>query len=380
MQILTDDGFKDFDGIMRKKAKCLEIGYKCEWDNSRTINYLKGSDDHQVMVIPRNKEWDLTIDSCKWIRLDKIVIGDKLAISENGKVLEGIVVSIKQIGINDVYSPINVDGIRYLEVNGTVNHNCAFGGSTSTLISEEGLDKMRVEDPIEYKLGYDFLIYEQPEPNALYVMGVDSAMGVAADYSVVQVLKVLKKGKYKQVAVYHRNTIRPEDFAEVVHDISVMYNSAMYIIENNDIGRTVADVLYYEIGDNGMISTDKRGNLGTRADRNTKIDACKILKTMIEKGELSVVDSETVKELSRFEEVSTGVYRATGDNHDDLVSGLYWAAYCLTQPEIDLDGVCVAEVKAAESDALPPPMYMNGPGDSLFGAGMDAVSFWKGLN
>jgi len=380
MQILTDDGFKDFDGIVRKKAKCLEIRYKVNGEPDGTLNCIKGSNDHQVLIIPRGKEWDLTIDSCKWIRLDKIEKGDRLAISVDGKLFDGTVVEIKQIGLNDVYTPLNVDGIRYLEVNGVINHNCAFGGSTSTLISEEGLDKMKICDPVEYKLGYDFLIYEKPDPKALYVMGVDSAMGVAADYSVVQVLRVVAKGKYKQVAVYHRNTIRPEDFAEVVHDISEMYNSAMYIIENNDIGRTVADVLYYEIGDNGMISTDKRGNLGTRADRSTKIDACKILKTMIERGELEVVDSETVKELSRFEEVSTGVYRATGDNHDDLVSGLYWAAYCLQQPEIDLDGVCVAEVKATGDDALPPPMYMSLPGDSMFGAGIDANSFWKGLN
>lgn len=378
MEILTDTGFKKFEGIMRKQAECLEIDYCLNWWNDGTYNFIRGSVDHKVLGL----DYD---GNPKWKRLDDLCIGDKLLLSVNGKEQVGWIVNIGKIGKLDVYTPVGVDGVKYLNSDGVINHNCAFGGSTSTLIGEEGLDKMKVEDPIEYRLGYDWLIYEKPDPHGLYVMGVDSAMGNAGDYSTVQVLRVLGRGKYRQAAVYRRNTIRPEDFAEVVHDISVTYNDAMYIIENNDIGRTVADALFYDIGDSNMISTDKRGNLGTRADRNTKIDACKLLKTAIETGQLEIVDSETVNELSRFEEVSTGVFKATGENHDDLVSALYWACYCLVQPEIDLDGVCVAENKVIDSDALPPPMYMtggvgNGGTDAYFGVGIDANSFWKGLN
>lgn len=378
MEILTDTGFKKFEGIMQKSAECLEVQYSLRWDNDGTYNCIGGSADHKIIGLDHEGR-------PVWKRLDSLCVGDRIVLSVSGKELEAWIVNIEKTGKLDVYTPVGVVGVKYLDSNGVINHNCAFGGSTSTLIDEEGLERMKVIDPAEYRLGYDWLIYEKPEPRGLYVMGVDSAMGNAGDYSAVQVLRVLGRGKYRQAAVYRRNTIRPEDFAEVVHDISVTYNNAMYIIENNDIGRTVANALFYDIGDSNMISTDKRGNLGTRADRNTKTDACRLLKTAIETGQLEIVDSETVNELSRFEEVSTGVFKATGENHDDLVSALYWACYCLAQPEIDLDGVCVAENKAIDQDALPPPMYMTGGvggggTDAYFGVGIDANSFWKGLN
>lgn len=372
MEILTSSGFRRFAGFVKKKADCLEISYESE----NGLSSLRGSGDHLVEAFLDER---LDCLETAWKRLDSLKTGDRLKTVDCGKVGFGTVEKIEILGNGDVWTPVDVEGGEYLS-GGIVCHNCSFGGSTSTLVSEEGMDLLKAEDPVEYRLGYDWKIYEKPEAGGLYVMGVDSAMGNAGDYSAVQVLRILGRGKYKQVAVYQRNTIRAEDFAGVVHDISQAYNGALYIIENNDIGRTVADELFYEIGDSGMISTDKRGALGTRADRKTKIDACKTLKTMIETGQLLVVDAETINELSKFEEVSQGVFRATGDNHDDLVSALYWAAYCLIQPEIDLDGVCVAEQKASDMDALPPPMYMDAQGDNLFGAGMDANSFWKGLN
>lgn len=372
MEILTDSGFKRFAGFVKKKADCVEIGYICG-DSKKT---LRGSADHKIVCLSTGKGGT---GEEVWKRLDGLSTGDEICVIDGEKTAAGVVESVEKLGVEAVWTPLGVDGERYLS-GGTVCHNCSFGGSTSTLVSEEGMNLMKAENPVEYRLGYDWKIYEKPVAGGLYVMGVDSAMGNAGDYSAVQVLRVLGRGKYRQAAVYQRNTIRAEDFAGVVHDISEAYNGAVYIIENNDIGRTVADELYYAIGDNGMISTDKHGNLGTRADRKTKIDACKTLKTMIETGQLEIVDAETINELSKFEEVSQGVFRATGDNHDDLVSALYWAAYCLTQPEIDLDAVCVSEQKQADLDALPPPMYMGTPGDSAFGAGIDANSFWRGLN
>lgn len=372
MEILTDSGFKRFAGFVKKKADCVEIEYM-DGGEKKT---LRGSADHRILCLSAGK---LGNAEETWKRLDELPIGGVAALASGGETAGGVVTKAEKTGMETVWTPLGVDGERYLS-GGIICHNCSFGGSTSTLVSEEGMNLMKAGDPVEYRLGYDWKLYEKPAPGGLYVMGVDSAMGNAGDYSAVQVLRVLGRGKYRQAAVYQRNTIRAEDFAGVVHDISTAYNGAMYIIENNDIGRTVADTLYYDIGDNGMISTDKRGNLGTRADRKTKIDACKTLKTMIETGQLEIVDAETINELSKFEEVSQGVFRATGDNHDDLVSALYWAAYCLTQPEIDLDAVCVSEQKQADLDALPPPMYMGTPGDSVFGAGIDANSFWRGLN
>lgn len=367
MEILTAKGFKKFNGFSTKQAKCIRMRYTDDFNNTFE---LEGSEDHRVKI-------ELMVNGIKsviWRELKDLDIGDKLY-NESGNF---IVRELFDIGENTVYTPVDVDGLEYL-TDKVSSHNCKFAGSSDTLIDGDIIDGLTSLDPVGYKYGYDMNIYEEPVENAMYVMGVDSAMGNAGDYSVVQVIRVFGRDKYRQVAVYRRNTIRAEDFAEVVHSISEWYNNALYVIENNDIGRSVADALYYDIGDGNMVSTDRHGNLGTRADRNTKIDACKILKTMIEKGHLTLVDGDTIDELSRFEEVSPMVFKGAAGKHDDLVSALYWAAYCLTQPEVDLDGLKVVEAKRYD-DALPPPMYADFGGANPFGAGITDQNFWAGLN
>lgn len=362
MEILTNRGFRRFEGIGKKESDCIRIEYV---DDSGKEMALEGSCDHRVKVEK---------DGGKWERLDALDVGD-LLLGDRGKYQ---IVNVQRTGKKAVYTPVGVVGGEYRS-GGVDNHNCKFAGSSQTLIDGDVLDGMVAADPVEYRYGYDMNVYEAPAAGAMYVMGVDSAMGNAGDYSTVQVIRVLGREKYRQVATYSRNTIKAEDFAEVVHSISEWYNNALYVIENNDIGRTVADYLYYTIGDGNMLSTDTRGNLGTRADRNTKIDACNLLKTMVERGHLKIVDGPTIDQLARFEEVSPMVFRGSKGNHDDLVSSLYWAAYCLAQPEIDLDGMKVVE-KKADTDAFPPPMYADFGQVSPFGAGIDADSFWAGLN
>lgn len=369
MKILTSNGFKDFAGIMRKQAECLRIhiigdGY---------YRTLDGSVDHRIKIVDR------TNGAVVWRELKDVRIGDIVYTGRKEKPGLLKIEKIEDLGRNLVYSPVEVDGMEYRS--GDIdNHNCSFLGSSETLIEGDVLDKMVSMDPVSWKYGYDMNVYEEPVEGAMYVMGVDSAMGNAGDYSAVQVIKVEGKKKFRQVAMYRRNTIRAEDFAVVVNDICRWYNDAQYIIENNGIGQSVAEDLFYEIGNDCMISTDKHGALGTKATKETKLDACRMLKRMVEKGHLTVVDSDTIDELSRFEEVAPDVFRGAPGKHDDLVSALYWACYCLQQPEVDLDGFTQGgrsrSTAMAMNDEMPPPMYMtDGMNQAAFGA-----DFWAGLN
>lgn len=367
MEIMTSFGFRKFVGFKRKYEKCVKI----ELANGEKV---EGSVDHRIKCFVDGNSGN---GGKEWVRLDRIRRGDVVCC--DGEAID--VVDVVDDGSDMVFSPVGVDGREYVS-GGVDHHNCSFLGSSSTLISGECLDKLVQSEPVEYKYGYDMNVYEEPVDGGVYVMGVDTAMGNAGDYSVVQVIKIEGEGKYRQVAVYRRNTIQAEDFAEVVNGICEWYNNALYVVENNDLGRIVANKLYYDIGNGYIVSTDKSGALGTRADRNTKLDACRILKKMVEGEELKIVDSETITELSRFEEVSPNVYRAAAGKHDDLVSALYWACYCIMQPEVDVSGVR-REVKTVDYDALPPPIYTDvgqGYGGNVFGAGMDANSFWAGLN
>lgn len=360
-KILTRLGFREFSGFRRRRAECVKI--TLEGGES-----LEGSVDHRVETA-----------GGRFCRLDEISPGDRVCCLSG----PAAVVKSERTGESDVFSPLEVEGdatyVSWHGGRGVISHNCSFGGSSSTLVSEETLERIKITEPAERLMGYDMLVYERPVEGALYVMGVDCAMGVAGDYSVVQVLKVTKKGEYTQVGVYRRNTVRPEEFADVVLEIAKMYNGAMHIVENNDVGRSVVYRLYYELGDEWLISTDKSGALGTHADRGTKMEACRLLKESLEKGELTVTDAETVKELSKFEETPNGSFKAAGGGHDDLVAALYWARYCLEQPEIDLDSVKVADT-GRTADAPPPLALTDGSDGNAFGLGMTAEDFWKGLN
>lgn len=397
MKILSIDGFKEFDGFSRKKANCVRIWFRKDGDDNEYS--MVCSDDHRVILVGAladgvegqiegsggpigGEETGRSGVTESWCEVKDLIPGDRIEGMDGNCRVE----RIENVGERMVYTPVGVDGEAYVSGTGKViGHNCSFLGSSSTLIDGEWLDKMLARDPVEWKYGYDMAVYERPKEGFHYVMGVDTAMGNGGDYSVVQVLKIVGKERFEQVAVYRRNTIQADDFAEIVASISDWYFGAQYIVENNDVGRSVAEKLYYDLGSPGMISTDRRGALGTRADRSTKLDACKTLKKMIEKEMLFVIDGNTIDELSRFEEVTPNVYKAQKGKHDDCVSALYWACYCLLQPEVGVEGMDEGFIPGgADAQRLmavddgPLPMAIEG---AVFGPGTGLSNdFWAGLN
>lgn len=78
----------------------------------------------------------------------------------------------------DVYTPLAIDNKNHSYLaNGINSKNCSFLGSSNTLIQGEFLDRLKSCQPIDYKYQYAMRIWEQPKPNQLYVMGVDTAGG-----------------------------------------------------------------------------------------------------------------------------------------------------------------------------------------------------------
>ena len=135
-KILTPDGFKPFEGIFRKKAKCLELTF-----------------DHKKIVCSTDHRFD---ENGKEIFAYNLNVGD----SVNGhKLLE-----IKDSDEQFVYSPLNVaDGHRYISED-MVHHNCSFIGSSVTLIDGSYLDKMLASEPIRMEDNYSLKVFEDPIP------------------------------------------------------------------------------------------------------------------------------------------------------------------------------------------------------------------------
>lgn len=339
MYIKCGDDFKKFYGFDKHLAECLFIVF----DNSQ----LKCSCDHKFIS-----------DTGKSVMAAVLKRGDKV---RNADFSLSTVISVKKIGQNTVYTPVNVDGEYYQTINGLINHNCSFIGSSPTLISGNTIEKLIESEPVEVL--FDDLslnIYLKPKPGALYVMGVDCCSGVGGDYACIQVIEIRAKNDMEQAAMYRSNIVKPGEFSRKIDYISKMYNNAYYILENNDVGKQVAEELWYTLENTNMINTEKAGHgLGTKADKRSKLDACMELQRVMDAGFLKIHDAVTIKEISTFEEQNTpNVFKASKGNHDDTVSALYWAVYATMQPEIDMDNIRHVET-VKEQDELTVDMMVD---------------------
>ena len=175
-------------------------------------------------------------------------------------------------------------------------------------------------------------------------MTVDVARGKGLDYSCFSVLDISEM-PYKQVGVYRDNLIGPIDFASVVFRIGKLYNEAGVLIEINDIGEQVSDVLLMDYGYDNLLYTSNNGRsgkiltggFGKRVDngiRTTKLvkgTGCSMLKMLIEQDQLIIQDQDTIEELSRFSKKKNS-FEAEQGFHDDLVMNLVLFAWMTEQP------------------------------------------------
>jgi hypothetical protein len=221
-------------------------------------------------------------------------------------------------------------------------YECQFLGSSGTLISGAKLKTLAASIPIHK--GEGFTQYEAPIKDRQYAMTVDVARGKGLDYSCFSVLDISEM-PYKQVGVYRDNLIGPIDFASVVFRIGKLYNEAGVLIEINDIGEQVSDVLLMDYGYDNLLYTSNNGRsgkiltggFGKRVDngiRTTKLvkgTGCSMLKMLIEQDQLIIQDQDTIEELSRFSKKKNS-FEAEQGFHDDLVMNLVLFAWMTEQP------------------------------------------------
>lgn len=207
-----------------------------------------------------------------------------------------------------------------------------FLGSSGTLIDGSKLKQLAYSRPLEEAEGVTQ--YAKPEADRVYVMTVDVSRGKGLDYSTFSIIDVTKM-PYKQVCVFRDNMVGPVDFASVIYRLGLMYNEASVLIEINDIGEQVADVLYMDYGYENLLYTENAGrngkrissgfgkkvDNGIRTTKSVKSIGCSILKMLIEQNQLIVQDYNTIQELSRFSKKGSS-YEAESGAHDDLVMNL----------------------------------------------------------
>lgn len=230
---------------------------------------------------------------------------------------------------NEVLGSINHDLQKF-----EVEYNCAFEGSSGTLISGAVLKNMLPSQPNQVMPGYGFTIYEQPVRGNRYFAVVDVSRGKGLDYSAFHIIDTTTL-PYQQSAVYRNNMVTPTDYTDFLFRICKLYNDAYALIEINDIGGQVADLLYYDYEYENIISTESHGRAGKRVSggfgksvdrgirttKTVKAVGCSMLKLLIEQGKLKIHDRETISELNTFSAKAKS-FEAEPGKHDDLVMGL----------------------------------------------------------
>lgn len=217
---------------------------------------------------------------------------------------------------------------------------CSFIGSSNTLIAGWKLQQLAYKTPIEELSDKHWSVYDRPKAGNSYCMTVDVSEGLGQDYAVISIFDVTAM-PYKLVAVYRNNLIQPVYLTEVVYNAGKTYNEAYALIENNSIGKIVADSLFFDFEyENLFRTTSKHGETdigfgghqpGIRTTSKTKAVGCSQLKSLIESNMLIVEDFDAISELSTFS-VKGKSYAAEKGKTDDVVMTLVLFAWFTAQP------------------------------------------------
>ena len=211
-----------------------------------------------------------------------------------------------------------------------------FIGSAGTLINPTKLKALTWVNPIHEK---DFFkIYDRPEKDKKYTITVDTSEGLGLDYACFSVFDITQI-PYKQVAVFRANTIDVHLQPDIVYAAANMYNEAYVLVELNEHGQIVADILYQELEYENLMFTTQTGNkgqilgggfagrsqTGIKQSKTTKKIGCSVLKTLIESDQLIVQDFDTVSELSAFVRVKNSYEAEEGYNDDTCMTLVLFA-------------------------------------------------------
>lgn len=254
-----------------------------------------------------------------------------------------------------------------------------FLGSANTLISPNILKILAFIDPLSKHYDSALSVYEEPQPGRNYFLVADVSRGVGVDASAFLVYDVTEM-PYKVVAAYKNNLIEPILYPEIIYQVAKSYSEAFVMIEINDNGQQIADILHQDLEYENIVYTTVKGRAGqimgagfaqnnqrgVRTTKQVKRLGCVNMKTMIEKQQIILNDFHVINELSTFIHKGNG-YEAESGAHDDLVMCIVLLAWATTQTffkeltDTDFRAKILAErEKMWEDEVLPFAFYDDG--------------------
>lgn len=219
---------------------------------------------------------------------------------------------------------------------------CEFLGSSNTLINARTIAQLSSKEPIFYNED-GLSLYENPQEDHYYCITVDTARGIGGDYSAFVVTDITEM-PYRVVATYRNNKVAPLLYPEIINKLGRDYNNAYILIENNDIGGQVVEILHEEIEYENIFTTvteksrqyvtpgfGRSTRLGVNTSKQVKRQGCFTFKSLMEEKKLLIFDAEIIHEISTFIEKGQG-YQADEGYHDDLVMCMVLFGWLSTMP------------------------------------------------
>ena len=320
-KIKTPNGYEDFKGFQSvKKHGRITI-------QLNDGKFIKCSLTHRILT---DFGWKIASD---------IVESDKIYTNSG---ISSIFHVEYETGIFNYVDVLGVLSEQYF-ANGIVSHNCEFLGSSNTLIDGKKLQQLTYRRPIYSQNGLD--IYEHPLKDCRYLITVDTSRGVDIDYSAFIIFDITTI-PYKIVGKFRKADIPPLLYPNVIIHVAQQYNRALVLVETNDIGQQVADILHMDLEYEGVLTTAPKGRaglrlsggfgrvkpqLGIRTTKQTKRIGCGNFKTLVESDRLIINDFDLLYEMARFIEVKAS-YEAEEGEHDDLVMCCVLFSWLVNQP------------------------------------------------
>jgi hypothetical protein len=161
-------------------------------------------------------------------------------------------------------------------------------------------------------------------------------------------------------------------YPEIIAKVGAEFNNAYVLVETNDIGQQVVDILHSEIEyDNIFTSATEKGKqfltsgfkkvskLGIMTSQRVKRQGCLAFKNLIEEQKLLLFDADIIHEISTFIEKGN-TFQADEGYHDDLIMTLVLFGWLTTQPffsdlmDVNVrEGLYKSQMQDIESNLVP---------------------------
>jgi hypothetical protein len=178
--------------------------------------------------------------------------------------------------------------------------------------------------------------YQEPKPNAMYIVALDPSLGTGSDPAAIQVFEA---GTTEQVAEWrHNRTDIPTqirilvDIIKELHAVTRDDKSIYYSVENNTLGEAALisiaeygeeNIPGYFLSDNSVTgSSGRRFRKGFNTTHKSKITACNKFKILVESGRMQIRSRPLVSELKNFVAHGTSYAAKPGETDDLVMSSL----------------------------------------------------------